>query len=1512
MSSRKVNLLAASGVFAGLLALFLGLLQMALPALLGGLALLLGLAAWGLVGLLPRPAPWRVKAPPLTPPILRLPLRLCSGHGSGQALGGNLAPPEIGGLGGPFSRQPLLPPRPTRGRSARRSSYRRAYRLASLLVIVALLAGMIPAPALYWTQGTAYAAPAERPAAQPQAQAAAGTTPSGKGQPVIEGPPGVTVNLYNGNLNYRRVDLTTSPGGYPFPVLQSELTYNSLTLGIRGRRGFGPGWRFGYDMSYSIDENIFVYGPRGLMPLPLPGVPEPALPGVPEPQVLDPWRCEQEYFDKMVSTAASGGGDGYAVADVLPWWCTRQEFEFHGYFTVYWPDGREVQFRRLVEVICQPSGGRLTCVKSYTGYFEAPPGVYDRLEVLGNDAYRLTTPEGTVYYFDSPRHQKVTRIEAENGLALVITDGKVEDAYGRALHLTYGSGGVTRITNDFLSRPLTLTYDADGNLATITDPAGQVTSYHYQGAVGRLDQIILPDGQEVTFDYEARYSKVCDPTLPVLGGRTDGCYEKLIGFRVTSIRGSYGSWDFQYHDVVRGEDRVREGTTVVRIVNGQPQRTRYTVDDKGRATQIEDPLGNVTRFDWDPQDNLIAVTDPAGGTTSYTYDSMGNVRSIADALGHTTVFAYAAGTSRLLSRADALGRVWRYEYDSQGRLVKAIAPDGAEFAFAYDPFSHLTVMTDTLGNVFRNSYDAWGHLVAQTRPDGQQTRLLYNGQDLPVHIALANEITFTLGYNAYGDLTSFGPLDEPPYRYTYDAARLPASLSMPGGATWHYEHNDQGLLAWVRDPLDNVTRYEWQGEDLSAIIDANQHTRNLSWDAAGRLVGAQDPLGQRTTYTRDRRGEITRITYPDDITLTYQLDALARIVEEHTSDGQRTRYQYDAAGNLLQVENDQVRVNFGYDQLKRTTEVTVLYLPSGQQYTTRYEYDLRGRRTAMTDPQGGRTTYTYDANGQLTSITDPEGNTTTLAYNPLGQGIRRTDANGVTLEIARGSWGRPTDLRYTKDGAVLFHESITYDVDGNSTRIAEENGPTLNASYDPLGRLIAAQASDGLSWHHTYDPAGNRLSQVGTGGTITYTYDVADQLLQAGTGTAATNYTYDPRGNLTARTTATSTQAYAWEAHNWLNSATVAAGQQVTYTYYPDGLPLSRTGPDGQTVLYLYDGLNLSMEIDAQSGAVLARYLSEPDEFDYWISMRRDGQTYTYLADHLGSIRTLADASGAVVATYRYAPYGELLATSGAVVNPLRYTGRRWDADLGLYEYRSRYYDPQTERFISRDKDPGLLHYPLTQNPYLYASDNPLRYIDPTGSFLVLFQIRDAMRRANESAERQKQIYDTLSDEHTHVDAYELSKQWSQEFRQALGNIAADIAQSVPGTTVFPYHKLTHKIIFQLIEKGLISYEELHRAWERGGKEEVEEVLRRQLENPEVQQQLVADSYNNPEPYEPPTTEPPNRLSDHQDDTHSVASPQLPAAGPTGLTTDVSRFTFYGIRNTQYVLRNTTRSTFHA
>ena len=94
--------------------------------------------------------------------------------------------------------------------------------------------------------------------------------------------------------------------------------------------------------------------------------------------------------------------------------------------------------------------------------------------------------------------------------------------------------------------------------------------------------------------------------------------------------------------------------------------------------------------------------------------------------------------------------------------------------------------------------------------------------------------------------------------------------------------------------------------------------------------------------------------------------------------------------------------------------------------------------------------------------------------------------------------------------------------------------------------------------------------------------------------------------------------------------------------------------------------------------------------------------------NHLFSVEAMTDAAGNLIETYDYDSHGAMsIADAGGAVlsessvgNAYGFTGRRLDAESGLYYFRARYFDVGLGRFISRD---------------------PLRYVDGVSLYFGYF-----------------------------------------------------------------------------------------------------------------------------------------------------------------------------------------------
>lgn len=185
--------------------------------------------------------------------------------------------------------------------------------------------------------------------------------------------------------------------------------------------------------------------------------------------------------------------------------------------------------------------------------------------------------------------------------------------------------------------------------------------------------------------------------------------------------------------------------------------------------------------------------------------------------------------------------------------------------------------------------------------------------------------------------------------------------------------------------------------------------------------------------------------------------------------------------------------------------------------------------------------------------------------------------------------------------------------------------------------------------------------------------------------------------------------------------------KKATYTYDFNNVRTSKTATDEAenfTCKFIYDGNTLIAE---QRNGTWIYYIYGVDGiagFNY------NGVTYLYRKNVQGDIthiyRKNGDRDLVEVAHYAYDAYGntEIVSETDKIgsLNPFRYRGYYFDIETKLYYLISRYYDPETCRFISADSieylDPETLG---GLNLYAYCCNNPVMNVDPTGKFLLSF-----------------------------------------------------------------------------------------------------------------------------------------------------------------------------------------------
>jgi RHS repeat-associated protein len=143
------------------------------------------------------------------------------------------------------------------------------------------------------------------------------------------------------------------------------------------------------------------------------------------------------------------------------------------------------------------------------------------------------------------------------------------------------------------------------------------------------------------------------------------------------------------------------------------------------------------------------------------------------------------------------------------------------------------------------------------------------------------------------------------------------------------------------------------------------------------------------------------------------------------------------------------------------------------------------------------------------------------------------------------------------------------------------------------------------------------------------------------------------------------------DGHMTLNSAPADESLDETpatsYGYALDGRRIGKAG--AVEVKYLYNGQNVIYELLAnRTIRYTTAFIDRP-------ICRVDGSLkYYYLFDGLGSVSELINEAEEVVNVYRYSPFGDSLIKIEGIANPYQFNAREFDAESGLYHYRSRAY----------------------------------------------------------------------------------------------------------------------------------------------------------------------------------------------------------------------------------------------
>lgn len=669
-----------------------------------------------------------------------------------------------------------------------------------------------------------------------------------------------------------------------------------------------------------------------------------------------------------------------------------------------------------------------------------------------------------------------------------------------------------------------MTYDAVGNVVTITDPMNRTSRYTSDPThVYPATETLVALGQTKTTVWNTQcgkpasvtgyngevttttYDPLCRPYLeqgPLgqftrttycsPGSTTNRCGvvgQQAIISNTPSADGVAPQWTARYFD---GHGRVWR--TASRGASEKMEYQDVGYNARGQVAWQGSSAGGtaalpayLTSHVYDALDREVSTTNPDGTVVASSYapwtsrtvengrarvvvhDAAGSV--LSESYGPTTTtYTYDPLGNRTSAR-DARGSTWQYVPNSMGWLMREVDPDRGVRAYTRFADGSLATATDALGAVTHYTYDPRGRVrtettVAPNKPTISVTRTY----DEP-----------RAGYANVGHQTTM----------TDETGSVAIDYDLAGREVRRVKTIGTKTYAFLRG-YDAGGRTKWQTFPDGGTL--GTPAAPIVYDAAGRPTtipgvvtnatytptGAPARIayanGTVTTYARDKRAQLSRLVTQDatqaviqDLTYARYPDArIQRITSAIGNDG--WTYAYDSANRLATAtSNLGVVARYVYDAANNLVSSTAIG-------TLAYPAPTAPRPHAPIS--GGETAYTYDAVGQLlTAGARSYGWDGRGRLVSAGNHAYRYDGDGERVAVVAGG----TTTHYPIPDYSVAANKSTLTIRLGAAVIAERTAGALTWLHtDHLGSVQATTSTTGALVDRVHRaPYGERIGAVG-------------------------------------------------------------------------------------------------------------------------------------------------------------------------------------------------------------------------------------------------------------------------------------------------------------------------------------------------------------------------------------------------------------------------------------------------
>ena len=791
------------------------------------------------------------------------------------------------------------------------------------------------------------------------------------------------------------------------------------------------------------------------------------------------------------------------------------------------------------------------------------------------------------------------------------------------------------------------------------------------------------------------------------------------GISITSLVQTDTADSYRHMSRARFDGQGRQVQSEVWDSAGTHDSLLSVYDGYDRIVRAVDQLGYATTSKFDGRDRVTRVTYP-DTANSYVHTLFGHASANTQGLGSflsmyddnlyvadtydengnvTREYSDVRGTLRAtVHYVDGDSVCTYFDYDDLGNLTTVIKPQGDSVNYRYNSLGWLLKEWPSNNGITDYDtifywYDKNGNMIR--KQDGKLATLnymnlkyyLYNKYD-------ALNRVIESGRNRIDTLTDSVHVEVPIKRYFYDqesSALSNGKLSyvhvdplepfyMPYGEKYDYD---------PRGRLTLQTEHFWASLDSTEV-----DTVNGRWE-----YGDTTSVGFEVAYEYNLADQVTKVTYPDGMEVTYS---------------------YDNRGRLTAVGNGTVDDYYANLEYTPRNELSVMRLGNYAEDTTvqqvDYDYNARGWLDSINGNVADSGMIRDQFRQRLYYYEYPDSSWS--GYKNGNILAQRQEQNGLVRPLQLYEYDdldRLTMRRKSQgDTTMVLAEEFEYDKNGNRTMYREGATNPYYYVYDSLGHP-GYNRLDSVIWgaytvkRYEYDANGNVTWAWDK--RALFKYDLYNQLYETRDSSGddgRVQYAYNAGGER------------VWKWYTWVeDTCTVDPGGPIDSLLEGGVMMGMPPGPICEIMhiepTYYVRGMDKVLaEYDTLAPALPRnKYIYAGNQR---IAMRdSQNRLYFYLNDHLGSAAVVVDSSGLIRDAYCYGAFGN--ADIGQTVSTdqsYRYTSQPLDEEFGLdiYYYGARYYEPVIGRFLSVDPLAGKY---AAWGPYVYTLNNPIRFMDPDG-----------------------------------------------------------------------------------------------------------------------------------------------------------------------------------------------------